>query len=54
MGERSKDRETDGLTAEKSYKLKSQKLSEKKECKKKIKEKYEKAANDYKSGKFKT
>ena len=42
------------MTAEKSYKLKSQKLSEKKECKKKIKEKYEKAANDYKSGKFKT
>ena len=53
MGEGSKDRETDGLTAEKSYKLKSQKLSEKKEYKKKIKEKYEKAANDYKSGKFK-
>ena len=53
MGLGSKDRETDGLTAEKSYKLKSQKLSEKKECKKNIKEKYEKAANDYKSGKFK-
>ena len=53
MGGGSKERDTDGLTAEKSYKLKSQKLSEKKECKKKIKEKYEKAANDYKSGKFK-
>ena len=39
MGEGSKDKEMDGLTAEKSYILKSQKLSEKKECKKNIKEK---------------
>ena len=39
MGGGSKERYMDGLTAEKSYKLKSQKLSEKKECKKNIKEK---------------
>ena len=53
MGGGSKERDRDGFTAEKNYKLKSQKLSEKKDCKKNIKEKYEKAANDYKSGKLK-
>ena len=37
MGEGSKDKEMDGLTAKKSYKSKSQKLSEKKKCQKKIK-----------------
>ena len=42
MEEGSKDRETDGLKAVTRYKLKSQTLSEKKECKKKIKKKYEK------------
>ena len=39
MGGGSKERDRDGFTAEKNYKLKSQKLSEKKECKKNIKEK---------------
>ena len=37
MGEGSKDKEMDGLTAKKSYKSKSKKLSKKKKCKKKLK-----------------
>ena len=35
MGGGSKERDRDGFTAEKNYKLKSQKLSENKDCKKK-------------------